>query len=138
MDYSSSDPAGGGFLSDLPRRRKDCHVPAQGGRNAHREVLTTLGDACWLSLKEDLHGEGEADQGLFSGCSTARGPRRRLRLGSQGSCTWLQHWGSIVLRHAAELACWQSIHGKCMTTTTAKWKGCPNQVELLGGVDNLR
>ncbi len=138
MDYSTSDPAGRGVLSGRPRRRKDCHVLAQEGRNAHREALTTLGDACWLFLKQDLHDEGEADKGLFSGCATlgagAEGPRQSR---GAGSCTWLQHWGSIVLHHAADLACLQANSWKMYgQQPPPSGKVAQTSWDLLGGVEN--
>ncbi len=109
---------------------------AQEGRNLHREVLVSLGDACWLFLKQDLHEEGEADKGLFSGCATsgagaeereARGARRAVLGCNIGGLR-----GSIALHHAADLAsgC-RPFMGNGWTTTTAKWKGCPNQLGLL-------
>ena len=106
-------PRGGGTLTERFSRRLATHVACFSSKTCMMRARPTRG---YFPVVPPW----------------ARGPRR----GTQGSCTWLQHWGSIVLHHAAELACRQAIHGKCMTTTTAKWKGCPNQVELQGGVEN--
>ncbi len=64
----------------------------------------------------------------------ARGPRDQ---GELGSCTWLQHWGSIVLHHAADLACGQAISWEMYgQQPPPSGKVAQTSWDLLGGVEN--
>lgn len=101
MDYSSSDPAGGGFCRIGIGGEKIATCRPRGGGTLTERFSRRLAAHVGCFSSKDLHGEGEVDQGLFSGCPTLGAGAEELGCNIGGpSCSVTQQIFSVLAVHS--------------------------------------